>query len=78
MSHEIRTPLNTIAGFSEVMKNQVYGPIQNDRYLHYIDDIYQSSHQLQALIGDVLALAKAEADMLETAGKTHLRPLHHQ
>ena len=74
MSHELRTPLNTIAGFSEVMKNQVYGPIHNDRYKQYIDDIHQSSTQLQALITDVLALAKAEADLLELQEKPVVVP----
>lgn len=69
MSHELRTPLNTIAGFAELMKNQVYGAIENEKYTQYIDDIYDSSSAVQGLVSDVLALAKAEAGMLELQEK---------
>ncbi len=69
MSHELRTPLNTIAGFAELMKNQVYGVIENEKYTQYIDDIYDCSSAVQGLVGDVLALAKAEAGMLELQEK---------
>ncbi len=69
MSHELRTPLNTIAGFAELMKNQVYGAIENERYTQYIDDIYECSNAVQGLVSDVLALAKAEAGMLELQEK---------
>lgn len=69
MSHELRIPLNTIAGFAELMKNQVYGVIDNEKYRQYIDDIYEGSNAVQELVGDVLALAKAEAGMLELQEK---------
>lgn len=69
MSHELRTPLNTIAGFAELMKNQVYGVIDNEKYAQYIDDIYECSSAVQGLVSDVLALAKAEAGMLELQEK---------
>ncbi|MES2256340.1 MAG: ATP-binding protein [Pseudomonadota bacterium] len=61
MSHELRTPLNAILGFSEVMKDQHLGPVQNQRYLSYANDIHSSGHHLLAIINDVLDLAKIEA-----------------
>ena len=61
MSHELRTPLNAILGFSEVMKDQHLGPVQNQRYLSYANDIHSSGRHLLAIINDVLDLAKIEA-----------------
>jgi signal transduction histidine kinase len=69
MSHELRIPLNNIIGFSELMKNEAYGPIGNAQYVSYIEDIYHSSELLQSLINDVLALGKAEAEMMELQEK---------
>lgn len=69
MSHELRIPLNTIIGFSELMKNEVYGKIENEQYRQYVEDIYHSADLLQSLINDVLALSKAEAEMLELQEK---------
>ena len=43
MSHELRTPLNAIIGFSEVISNELFGPIANEKYLEYIRDIHASS-----------------------------------
>lgn len=71
MSSEIRTPLNTIVGFSEVMKNQLYGPLENSRYWQYAVDIHRASESMQGLIGDVVALTRAEASLQET----HEKPL---
>ncbi|MDJ0950135.1 MAG: ATP-binding protein [Alphaproteobacteria bacterium] len=65
MSHELRTPLNAIIGFSEVMTQQVFGPLGNDRYGHYAEDIHTSAVHLLSIIGDVLDLAKIEADKAE-------------
>jgi len=61
MSHELRTPLNAILGFSEVMKDEHLGPVQNQRYLSYAGDIHSSGRHLLAIINDVLDLAKIEA-----------------
>lgn len=69
MSQELRTPLNTIVAFSEVMKNQYYGPIQNEKYLQYSQDIHKSGQQLLEVINDVLALAQVEAGMLDLKEK---------
>lgn len=65
MSHELRTPLNAIIGFSEVILKDSFGPIGNDRYSEYVNDIHESGHHLLALINDILDLAKIEAGKLE-------------
>ncbi|MBM3547486.1 MAG: PAS domain S-box protein [Alphaproteobacteria bacterium] len=61
MSHELRTPLNAILGFSEVMEQQLLGPIGNSRYVTYATDIRWSGNHLLQLINDVLDLSKIEA-----------------
>jgi signal transduction histidine kinase len=77
MSHELRTPLNAILGFSEVMKDQHLGPVQNQRYLSYVNDIHTSGHHLLAIINDVLDLAKIEAGKMnvDNAAQFELRPV---
>ena len=65
MSHELRTPLNAILGFSEVIKDQMLGPIGNARYGEYASDIHESGRLLKNLIDDLLDLAKIEAGKLE-------------
>jgi signal transduction histidine kinase len=69
MSHELRTPLNTIVGFSEIMKNQLYGPLENTQYWQYTQDIHDAARHLQSLVDDVLALSNAEAGMLDLQEK---------
>jgi signal transduction histidine kinase len=61
MSHELRTPLNAIMGFSEVMKDQHMGPVNNPRYLAYAKDIHSSGRYLLGIINDILDLSKIEA-----------------
>jgi signal transduction histidine kinase len=61
MSHELRTPLNAIMGFSEVMKEQHLGPMNNPRYLSYAGDILASGSYLLGIINDILDLSKIEA-----------------
>jgi len=65
MSHELRTPLNAILGFSEVLQNQLLGPIGNSKYLEYIDDIHYSGVRLLEIINDILDLSKVESGRLE-------------
>jgi PAS domain S-box-containing protein len=65
MSHELRTPLNAIIGFSEVMKNQQLGPLENGRYLEYAADINSSGRHLLELINDVLDVSRIEAGRCE-------------
>jgi PAS domain S-box-containing protein len=65
ISHEIRTPLNAIIGFSEVMMEERFGPVGNDRYRDYLKDIHASGEHLVSLINDLLDLSKIEAGKLE-------------
>ncbi|MEP3667714.1 MAG: HAMP domain-containing sensor histidine kinase [Roseibium sp.] len=61
MSHELRTPLNAILGFSEVMKDEVLGPMQNANYKSYAADIHHSGAHLLNLINEILDLSRIEA-----------------
>jgi two-component system cell cycle sensor histidine kinase PleC len=61
MSHELRTPLNAIIGFSEVMEQQFFGPVGNDKYVDYAHDIHQSGQYLLDVISDILDMSKIEA-----------------
>lgn len=61
MSHEFRTPLNAILGMSEIIADSVFGPIGNDKYLEYADDIHRSGKHMLSLINDVLDIAAIEA-----------------
>jgi signal transduction histidine kinase len=65
VSHEIRTPLNAIIGFAEVMAEQRFGPIGNERYREYLKDIQASGAHLISLINDLLDLSKIEAGKLD-------------
>jgi len=65
MSHELRTPLNAIIGFSQMMREEVLGPIGVSRYKGYVDDIHISGNHLLELINDILDLSKVEAGKLE-------------
>jgi two-component system, cell cycle sensor histidine kinase PleC len=61
MSHELRTPLNAILGFSEVMANEVLGPLPNQTYRDYANDIHGSGQHLLDLINEILDLSRIEA-----------------
>ncbi len=60
MSHELRTPLNAIIGFSQVIRDQLFGPDQG-RYVDYARDIHESGRLLLDLINDILDMSKLEA-----------------
>lgn len=70
MSHELRTPLNAIIGFSEVIANEIFGPIKNTKYVEYLKDIHDSSLHLLSIINDVLDMAKIEAGRIELCKET--------
>ncbi|MGF1592989.1 MAG: PAS-domain containing protein [Kiloniellaceae bacterium] len=65
VSHELRTPLNAIIGFSEIIKDQLFGPMGNPRYREYAIDIHDSGTHLLSLINDILDLSKIEAGKFE-------------
>ncbi len=64
MSHELRTPLNAILGFSELMEQELYGPLGDARYVEFVGDILRSGRQLLEIIGNILDIAKMEAGEL--------------
>ncbi|MEE9251044.1 MAG: PAS domain S-box protein, partial [Alphaproteobacteria bacterium] len=61
MSHELRTPLNAVIGFSEIIKDETFGPVGSVRYRDYASDIHESGHHLLNLINDILDLSKIES-----------------
>lgn len=65
ISHEIRTPLNAIIGFSELMAEEKFGPIGNERYREYLRDIHRSGNHVLALVNDLLDISKIEAGALD-------------
>ncbi|MDA1099781.1 MAG: ATP-binding protein [Proteobacteria bacterium] len=65
MSHELRTPLNAVIGFSEMMKEETFGPIGAPKYVDYAAEIHNSGLHLMDVINDVLDMSKIEAGQLE-------------
>ena len=65
MSHELRTPLNAILGFSEVMKNEIFGRHTVTAYKEYSNDIHDSGQHLLGLINEILDLSRIEAGRYE-------------
>ena len=63
MSHELRTPLTAILGMSEILEEQLRGPL-NERQMHFVRSIYSSGEHLLQLINDVLDLSKMEASFI--------------
>jgi signal transduction histidine kinase len=66
MSHELRTPLNAILGFSDMMKESLFGPL-DDRYRDYATDIHHSGAHLLSLINDLLDIAKIESGRMQVS-----------
>jgi two-component system, cell cycle sensor histidine kinase PleC len=61
MSHELRTPLNAILGFSEILEQEMFGPLANHTYKDYAGDIHHSGRYLLGLINDILDISRIEA-----------------
>ncbi|TNF99225.1 MAG: HAMP domain-containing protein [Gammaproteobacteria bacterium] len=64
MSHELRTPLNAVIGFSQMLKREVFGNL-NEKQMEYVDDISTSGNHLLSLINEILDLSKVEAGRME-------------
>lgn len=64
VNHDLRTPLTHIIGFSELMKNEQFGPIGQERYRDYASDIHSSGTMLLDMIEDLLGIAEAETDQI--------------
>jgi len=63
MTHELRTPLNAIIGFSDIIRNETFGPVGNPRYQSYAEDINNSGSHLLELINEILDFAKVESGL---------------
>ena len=64
VSHELRTPLNAIIGFSDILKTQAYGKL-NQKQLEYINDIQVSGIQLLGMVNEILDITKIEANAIQ-------------
>ncbi len=73
MSHELKTPLNAILGFSDMVRQEMLGPIGVPAYRGYMDDIYNSGVRLLAIINDVLDVARLEGAAI-TLNLNHCYP----
>jgi signal transduction histidine kinase len=67
MSHELRTPLNAVLGFSEMIRDEMLGPVGHAQYRAYAGDIHRSGAHLLDIINDILDTAKIEAGKLTLA-----------
>ncbi|HET8727286.1 MAG TPA: CHASE2 domain-containing protein [Alphaproteobacteria bacterium] len=70
MSHELRTPLNAVIGFSEIIRDEMLGPVGNPTYVEYAQDIHRSGSHLLTIIGDILDLSKVEAGITTVADES--------
>lgn len=61
ISHELRTPLNSIIGFSEIIKNEVFGPIEPKSYTEYAGNIFESGRHLLGIINQILDISRIDA-----------------
>ena len=64
MSHELKTPLNAVLGFSEIIRDQMLGPVGVPSYAEYASDIHKSGARLLAIINDVLDVSRLEGGLL--------------
>ena len=65
ISHEVRTPLNAIIGFAEVIIDERFGPLGNERYLDYMKDVRASGERVLAIVNDLLDLSRIETGKLD-------------
>lgn len=70
MNHELRTPLNAIIGFTELIQQQTYGPIEQKQYTEYIDIINSSGNHLLKVINTILDMSKIESGSMELREET--------
>lgn len=70
IAQEMRMPLNNIIGFSQVLKDQIYGAIENRKYRQYASDIFTTGNQLIVKIQDVLLHSKLETGYIDLQEKS--------
>jgi len=66
MSHELRTPLNSINGFSEILYDGTFGPL-NEKQKKYVEYVLTSGKHLLLLINQILDMSKVEAGKMKLA-----------
>ena len=64
MSHELNTPLNAVIGFSEMMAEEVCGPLGTSKYREFAQVIHRSGRHLQSIISDILDIAKIDGGQM--------------
>lgn len=64
VTHELRTPLNAIIGFSEIMQQEIYGPLGHEEYKDNTRIIHQSGQRLLSIINDILEMSQMETGTL--------------
>ncbi|WES30544.1 sensor histidine kinase [Varunaivibrio sulfuroxidans] len=74
VSHELRTPLNAILGFSDAIRNQIFGPMGNPRYVDYVENIHGSGAHLLSLVDDLMDISCLEIGQLKLEERTVLIP----
>jgi two-component system cell cycle sensor histidine kinase PleC len=78
MSHELRTPLNSINGFSEVLYDETFGPL-NEKQKKYVNNVLTSGKHLLLLINQILDMAKVEAGKMKlTLSSLQIQNLLHE
>ena len=65
MSHELKTPLNAVIGFSDVMRQELFGPVGSPRYRGYVEDIHGNGRRLLSMINDILDLSRVEGGLID-------------
>ncbi len=73
MSHELRTPLSAVIGFSEMIARETFGPVGQQQYKEFADDILHAGRHLMDVITDILDIAKAQSGNIELRKRT-VRP----
>ncbi|MEP1442989.1 MAG: PAS domain-containing sensor histidine kinase [Hyphomicrobiales bacterium] len=61
MSHELRTPLNAIIGFSEILQQELFGELKNEKQEEYVNLIHDSGSHLLQIVTDILDMSKIES-----------------
>lgn len=64
VAHELRTPVNAVVGFSEIMQQEMYGPLGDPKYAGYAQDIVRAGKHMSELVNDLLDLARIEAGQM--------------
>jgi signal transduction histidine kinase len=65
VSHELRTPLNAVIGFSEILSQELYGPLGNPQYREYATIVHDSGMKLLKLVNQIVELARLEGHVTD-------------